>query len=212
MRLATLQKTSSYVCFYGSPRHNSSTHTPPSSSSLVEWAGPLLFFPFDSRARERLSTREEAVVATNLREHKVFANTSPLTLANARAVEDICPGLCTPVSLPPSFAPILSHEQKGGKKEGEKKRQRGSEIKRWRERENSESGTQPLVHGKKTSTRVVGWLKGFIPRRLSKLSENRSVSAGAGAGAAGKHARRRDTHVSLKNKFSQLFRSVSRSI
>lgn len=150
MRLATLQKTSSYVCFYGSPRHNSSTHTPPSSSSLVEWAGPLLFFPFDSRARERLSTREEAVVATNLREHKVFANTSPLTLANARAVEDICPGLCTPVSLPPSFAPILSHEQKGGKKEGEKKRQRGSEIKRWRERERIASqGHNPSYTGRR---------------------------------------------------------------
>lgn len=79
---------------------------------------------------------------------------------------------------------------------------------REREKENSESGTQPLVHGK-TSTRVVGWLKGFIPRRLSKLGENRSVSAGA-AVAGGET--RRDTHVSVKNKFSQLFRSVSRSI
>lgn len=111
-------------------------------SLVVEWAGsPPLSFP-SIRARVNVSLNQRSSYNEPLRigntNTSFFANTSPLTLANARAVEDICPGLCTPVSPSrPFFRTSRKAERRKERKKTkrETKRQRDKEMKREREGE-----------------------------------------------------------------------------
>lgn len=141
---------------------------PPSSSRSSSSGSPPPFLPFDSRQRPSEPGKKQSSYNEPLRigTYTRFSQTRLSTHTREQSkifVPDFAPP--SPPFCVHSFA--RAERRKEGRRE--KKRQRGSEIKRWRgrEKENSESGTQPLVHGK-TSTRVVGWLKGFIPRRLSK--------------------------------------------
>lgn len=185
---------------------------PPSSSrSSSSGSPPPLFLPFDSRQRPSEPGKKQSSYNEPLRigTYTRFSQTRLSTHTREQSkifVPDFAPP--SPPFCVHSFA--RAERRKEGRRE--KKRQRGSEIKRWRgrEKENSESGTQPLVHGK-TSTRVVGWLKGFIPHRLSKLGENRSVSAAAGGET---RTMRYTVHTCVGEKqiFTAVFRFVSRSI
>lgn len=184
---------------------------PPSSSRSSSSGSPPPFLPFDSRQRPSEPGKKQSSYNEPLRigTYTRFSQTRLSTHTREQSkifVPDFAPP--SPPFCVHSFA--RAERRKEGRRE--KKRQRGSEIKRWREREkeNSESGTQPLVHGK-TSTRVVGWLKGFIPRRLSKLGENRSVSAAAGGET---RTTRYTVHTCVGEKqiFTAVFRFVSRSI
>lgn len=182
-RLATLQKTSSHVCFYKSPWHNSST-------PLVEWAGLLFSFPsILSLAQGTASSRNSSYNGPlRIGNARFFANIS-LTRSSGRRY------------LHPPFASILSHERRKNK-EKERRRQGGSEIKRGREKTASQ-GHNPLYTGRRRQGLSAG-------SRVSSLAASRN--SGRKTGPFLGETRRTDTsctRVAEKNKFSQLSRSAS---
>lgn len=169
-RLATLQKTSSHVCFYKSPRHNSSARL--SSSGPASSFLSLRFFPSHEERRRR-----ETVVTTDRRESGTqgFSQTCLLSLTLlSRAAQDICT---------PPFASILSHERRKNK-EKERRRKRDKE----REREKTASqGHNPLYTGRRRQGLSAG-------SRVSSLAASRN--SGRKTGPFLGETRTTDTHVS----------------
>lgn len=185
---------------------------PPSSSrSSSSGSPPPPFLPFDSRQRPSEPGKKQSSYNEPLR-IDTFTRFSQTRLSTHTREQS---KIFVPDFAPPS-PPFCVHSfaRAERRKEGrrEKKRQRGSEIKRWRERGRKKIASQghnPLYTGRRRQGLSAGSRVSSLA--ASRNGENRSVSAAAGGET---RTTRYTVHTCVGEKqiFTAVFRFVSRSI
>lgn len=129
VRLATLQKTSSYVCFvYRSPRHNSSLPLPLARRRVGRVSSS--FFPFDSRVNVSLNPRSsynEPLRIGNTRFSQTCLHSHSRTHEQSKI---FVPDFAPPYPLRGHSFARAERRKEGRREKRQRERRRGSEIKR----------------------------------------------------------------------------------